>query len=112
MSKHSKNGPVINYRFISDEHKALYDAGKLSFKDATEKIKKEIMYLVTQYWLRTHTKNVKHYVYANYLHSEATEFMVINEGTGEVWFHKYMMLDELWEKVQHPAWTVYLTNIH
>jgi hypothetical protein len=112
MSKKRKNGPVRTYVFKSDKHKELFDKGKLSFEEATTRQEKPIMYFITQYWLRVHTKNVKHFVYANYLHPETDNFMVINEGTGEVWFHRYMSLDSLWDKVLHPAWTVYLTNLH
>ena len=112
MSKQRKNGPVRTYKFVSEDLMKQFDKGKIAFSEAVVPVKGDKMIFITQAWLKQHTTNVKHYIYANYLDAECSEFMIVNETTGEVWFHRYMLLRELYDRVSDSYWTVYLTNIH
>jgi hypothetical protein len=112
MSKKPKNGPVKNYKFISEYHKKQFDNGLLSFKEATVEVKLPYHQPLTQQWLKDHTKNVKNYVYANYLHAEATKFMVFNQMGVAVLESPYMQLDTLWMYMTDTLrYTVYISNL-
>lgn len=102
---------MITYKFKSDEHLKLYDAGKISFEEATEKKPPaSIFEFVTLYQIKSVTEKFKHFVYANMFHPSATHFVVVSNETGEMTFYKYLYTDSLWALYTNEKVTVYVTN--
>lgn len=105
-----KNGPCVTYKFIDDEHKRLFDAGKLSFEQAVQvKEAAPLFEFVTHYELTKVTEQFPHYVYPSMFRPTATRFAVVSKTTGEVVAHKYLYTNAIWTTYNDSE--LYVTNM-
>jgi predicted MPP superfamily phosphohydrolase len=87
--RQSQNGPVKKYRFKSVEHRDLFDAGKLTFEEATEEVTTREPVVIGLDMARKLKQLHKNYVYPDQLDPSFNVFMVTDIRNGLVSMYKY-----------------------
>lgn len=109
MRKKNPNGKVVSYKFKSDELMNLYDQGKISFEEATERI--HFLEPVTFMAAKNAAAKYKYYIYPDKFHSGATLFLVLHLTTGECFTKRYMYTAELMSLMNNAQFSVSVTNV-
>ncbi len=106
-----RNSPVVTYKFIDDTHRDLYDAGKITFEQATCRVEPEpFLDMVTQYQVKQLKKLHPFYLYPEQIRPYAKSFIFVCEQTGSVSIYRYLYTSVLENLASTSHGTLYITN--
>ena len=110
--KSRSNGPVVTYRFKSEELRDLYNKREVTLEEAREEVPQEpFMEQVTVARSKQLVDYLRNYCYPEAIKLGAKRFIILSQKTGEVTIKRYLYLYQLLELVSQRDLKVYITNI-